>query len=71
MASAQRQGEDPLRAFTAVARDDWAAVKGYYRLIDQPADSEVTPGHILAPHRARSAGCRRRRRCCACRMAPI
>ena len=41
--SARRQGEDPLRAFTAVARDDWAAVKGYYRLIDQPEDSEVTP----------------------------
>jgi hypothetical protein len=52
--SAQRQGEDPLRAFTAVARDDWAAVKGYYRLIDQPEDSEVTPEHILAPHRART-----------------
>ncbi|AGA34544.1 putative transposase [Thioalkalivibrio nitratireducens DSM 14787] len=50
--SARRQGEDPLRAFTAVARDDWAAVKGYYRLIDQPEDSDVTPEHILAPHRA-------------------
>ncbi|MCG5517412.1 MULTISPECIES: IS4 family transposase, partial [unclassified Ectothiorhodospira] len=52
--SAQRQGEDPMRAFTAVARDDWPAVKGYYRLIDQPPESEVTPEHILAPHRERT-----------------
>lgn len=52
--SAQRQGEQPMRAFTAVARDDWPAVKGYYRLIDQPADSEVTPEHILKPHRERT-----------------
>ncbi|MGH8112959.1 MAG: Druantia anti-phage system protein DruA, partial [Rhodanobacteraceae bacterium] len=33
--SAREQGERPLRAFTALA--DWPAVKGYYRLIDQPA----------------------------------
>jgi hypothetical protein len=51
--SAQRQAENPLRAFTGVAREDWAAVKGYYRLIDQPSDdSQVTPENILAPHRA-------------------
>jgi hypothetical protein len=43
-----------MRAFTAVAREDWPAVKGYYRLIDQPADSEVTPAHILQPHRERT-----------------
>ena len=29
-------------------------VMGYYRMIDQPADSEVTPENILAPHRART-----------------
>ena len=52
--SAQRQAEDPMRAFTAVAKDDWPAVKGYYRLIDQPADSEVTVENILAPHRERT-----------------
>jgi len=52
--SARRQAEQPMRAFTAVARDDWPAVKGYYRLIDQPADSEVTPQNILHPHRART-----------------
>ena len=43
-----------MRAFTAVAKEDWPAVKGYYRLIDQPADSEVTPENILRPHRDRS-----------------
>lgn len=52
--SARRQGEQPMRAFTAVAKADWPAVKGYYRLIDQPADSEVTPAHILQPHRERT-----------------
>jgi hypothetical protein len=52
--SAKRQAEQPMRAFTAVAKEDWPAVKGYYRLIDQPADSEVTPQNILRPHRART-----------------
>ena len=36
---ARRQGEDPLRACTAVARDDWSAVKGYYRLMNEKAAS--------------------------------
>jgi hypothetical protein len=54
--SAQHQAENPLRAFTGVARDDRAAVKGYYRLIDQPEseDSAVTPQNMLAPHRAQT-----------------
>jgi len=52
--SAQRQAEQPMRAFTGVAKDDWPAVKGYYRLIDQPADSAVTPENILKPHRERT-----------------
>lgn len=52
--SAQRQGEQPMRGFTGVSAADWPAVKGYYRLIDQPADSEVTADHILAPHRERT-----------------
>jgi hypothetical protein len=47
--------EWPAAAISAaVARDDWAAVNGYYRLIDQPEDSAVTPEHILEPHRART-----------------
>ena len=52
--SARRQAEQPMRAFTAVAKEDWPAVKGYYRLIDQPADSKVTPQNILRPHRERT-----------------
>jgi hypothetical protein len=43
-----------MRAFTGVAKNDWAAVKGYYRLIDQPGDSQITPANILHPHRART-----------------
>ena len=44
----------PGEAVTANASHDRAAVKGYYRLIDQPVSSAVTPGNILAPHRART-----------------
>jgi len=51
---AERQAEDPMRAFTGVAKTDWAAAKGYYRLIDQPADSEVSAERILQPHRQRT-----------------
>ena len=29
-------------------------MRGHYRMIDQPADSEVTPENILAPHRQRT-----------------
>jgi len=52
--SAGLQATDPTQAFTRVAKEDWPAVKGYYRLIDKPADSAVTPEHILAPHRERT-----------------
>lgn len=44
----------PGQPVTANAGHDRAAVKGYYRLIDQPASSAVTPANILAPHRART-----------------
>lgn len=44
----------PDRAFTGVAEGDWAAVKGYYRLIDQPDESAVTMDNILLPHRERT-----------------
>ena len=52
--SAKLQAEEPTRAFTAVAKSDWAAVKGYYRFIDQPEDSAVTVHNILHPHRERT-----------------
>jgi Domain of unknown function (DUF4338)/Transposase DNA-binding/Transposase DDE domain len=44
----------PGRAFCGVAQGDVAAVKGYYRLIDKPDDSQVNMEAILAPHRART-----------------
>lgn len=52
--SARRQAQEPRRAFTGVAQGDPAAVKGYYRLIDQPEDSAVTVENILAPHARRT-----------------
>ena len=44
----------PGHAMTANPTPDRAAVKGYYRLVDRPDESQVTPGNILAPHRART-----------------
>ena len=44
----------PGQACSGVARGDGAAVKGYYRLIDQPDDAQVSVPAILAPHRART-----------------
>ncbi len=52
--SAQIQSEAPTKSFLGAAQKDLAAVKGHYRLIDQPADSAVTPENILAPHRQRT-----------------
>ena len=52
--SAELLAEYPGRAISAAARGDAAAVDGYYRLIEQPAESAVTPANILAPHRERS-----------------
>ena len=54
VSSAALQATAPMHAFCNVASADWAAVKGYYRLIDQSEDSAVTPVNILAPHRART-----------------
>jgi Domain of unknown function (DUF4338)/Transposase DNA-binding/Transposase DDE domain len=51
---ARMQGSMPGRAFCGVAKGDVAAVKGYYRLIDKPDDSQVTMEAILAPHRQRT-----------------
>lgn len=52
--SAQALASMPGRAFCGAAQGDVAAVKGYYRLIDKPDDSQVTMEAILAPHRART-----------------
>ena len=52
--SARMQAAQPGQAFSAVAKGDWPATKGYYRFIDQSADSLTTVAAILAPHRART-----------------
>lgn len=52
--SARAQANKPGRAFCGVVQGDWAAAKGYYRLIDQPDDSAVTLDAIIAPHRRRT-----------------
>ena len=52
--SAAVQADHPMSSFPAAAQSDKAMVMGYYRMIDQPADSEVSPTNILAPHRART-----------------
>ena len=44
----------PAASFPSVAQSNPALMKAYYRMIDKPADSQVTPANILAPHRART-----------------
>ena len=49
-----KQAQAPTKSFPGAAQNDQAAVRGYYRLIDQAADSQVSPENILAPHRQRT-----------------
>jgi hypothetical protein len=51
---AQMKGEQPGSGFADVAGGDWAATKGYYRLIDHPDQEAVSMERILAPHRERT-----------------
>ena len=48
------QAQAPPESFPGAAQYDHAQVRGYYRSIDQPADSAVTPENMLAPHRQRT-----------------
>ena len=52
--SAHHMAQCPMRAITGATNGARAVVKGHYRLIDQPAEGEVTVEHILAPHRERT-----------------
>ena len=52
--TAQMQAAAPMASIPAAAQGQRAAVKGHYRLIDQPDESAVTPQNILAPHRQRT-----------------
>jgi hypothetical protein len=51
---AAAKAEVPDGAFSAVAKGQWAAVKGYYRMIEQADGSAVTMENILRPHRERT-----------------
>ena len=51
---AAAKAEVPDRAFSGVAKGDWATVKAYYRMIDQPDESAVSMANILLPHRQRT-----------------
>ncbi len=59
--SASLMADQPGASFPAAARGQRALVTGYYRMIDPPAASAVTPEAILAPHRERT-----RRRMASC-----
>ena len=49
--SAEVLADYPGLAISASARSDAAALEGYYRLIEEPAQLAATPADILAPHR--------------------
>ncbi len=61
-ASAEILGAAPGQSFSRAACGQGAAVKGYYRLIEQPEESGVTVEAILGPHHdrtvARMASCK-------------
>ena len=51
---AQLKGENPMRSVSEVFEGNRSKVKGYYRLIDKPEESEVNMPNILAAHRDRT-----------------
>jgi len=55
VASANTKAKAPSRAFCGAAKGDQAAMKGYYRMIEQPDTSAMTMSNILAPHRQQTA----------------
>lgn len=55
VASANTKAKAPSRAFCGAAKGDQAAMKGYYRMIEQADSSAVTMSNILAPHRQQTA----------------
>jgi hypothetical protein len=51
---ARMKGERPTQSVTEVFEGDRAKVKGHYRLIDTPEDSEVNMANIIGTHRKRT-----------------
>ncbi|MCP5020050.1 MAG: IS4 family transposase [Ketobacter sp.] len=45
------KAENPGSSYDGAAQGDWSKVKAYYRFIEQPDESAVTPSNILLPHR--------------------
>ena len=54
ISSAQALGSMPGRTLSGARQGDWPTTKGFYRMIDKPDDSAISPAAILAPHRART-----------------
>ena len=52
--SAHMMAESPMDSFPAAAKGDAASVAGFYRMMEQPAESEVSVENILAVHRERT-----------------
>ena len=52
--SVKIQSKQPMASFMTAAGGDRAAALGHYRMIEQPADSEVTADNMLAVHRRRT-----------------
>ena len=52
--SVRVMAKQPGAAFSEVEKGNWASIKGYYRMIDHPDDSDVTMEAILAPHQQRT-----------------
>ena len=61
-----------MESFPSAAQCDPAVIKGWYRFLDHPAESALTP-EIILPRTAsvRSGACKSKARCCACRTEPI
>ena len=54
--SAEIQSKQPAVSFARAAGSDRAAVLGHYRMMEQPAASEVTAANMLAVHQRRTLG---------------
>ncbi len=54
--AAQDMGEHPGVAYCGIPGVDWAATKGYYRMIDSPDESAVSMPNIMLTHRERTIG---------------
>ncbi|MDZ7761908.1 MAG: IS4 family transposase [Desulfovermiculus sp.] len=52
--AAEDMSEHPGVSYSGLPGIDWAATKGYYRMLDNPDESAVCMANILRPHRKRT-----------------